>query len=337
MARFLTASLLSVFLLACSSSSTTPTTPKIASTAAIWFQPDPVAGTSPNWGSVDYFQLFQNNAEWPTTLAHTQVIGLYSGWIANLDDADLTQLIGFLNAHNLAIELEAPSLQGTATCGSGMEGFVAYPQTVQANAASYLSRLFALHANVAYIKVDEPFYFGGVAPDARSCHLTPTQMATQVGYYVQLVHGVYPNAQVGDVEPVFASNSGNYPIDTADAIGQWHLTYQSVTGTAFPFYFADIDWTNTDWPQLVKTLETQSRQQGLKFGIIYLGDMDDTTDQEWTSKASARFQLYQGQSGGNPDYVLFQSWEPHPQHCLPETDPTTFTGLLKTYVDATTP
>ena len=337
MPRVLTILLLTFFLTACGSRSTSPITParpKIASTAAIWFHPDPLQPTNPNYGSVDFLQLYQPGSAWPTALAHTQVIGFYAGWIASIDDPTLQQVVSFLNAHNLAIEIEAPSLQATASCGSGVEGFVPYPLTVQSFTASYLSRLAALHANVAYIKVDEPFYFGAVPPDPRSCHLTPSEIATQVAAYASLVHATFPNTQVGDVEPVFAD--GGYPIDTATALGQWHQVYKSVSGSNFPFFFADIDWSNPAWPQLVKTLELQSRQQGLKFGIIYIGDQLDTTDQEWTTKAANRFQLYQGDGGGKPDFVLFQSWEPQPQHCLPESDTTTFTGLLDAYIQATT-
>jgi ribonuclease I len=87
----------------------------------------------------------------------------------------------------------------------------------------------------------------------------------------------------------------------------------------------------------VKQVEDNTRQSGLQFGIIYIGDQQDVSDAEWSSKAVARFQTYQGQNGGQPDYVLFQSWEPHPQFCLPETEPTTFTGVLDAYIDATTP
>jgi hypothetical protein len=31
--------------------------------------------------------------------------------------------------------------------------------------------------------------------------------------------------------------------------------------------------------------------------------------------------------------VLFQSWEQHPRYCLPETNPTTFTGALDAYLN----
>jgi hypothetical protein len=72
----------------------------------------------------------------------------------------------------------------------------------------------------------------------------------------------------------------------------------------------------------------------MKFGIIYIGDMNDTSDAEWSGKAIDRFEDYQGVNGGQPDYVLFQSWQPYPHFCLPETDATTFTGVLDAYIDA---
>jgi hypothetical protein len=128
---------------------------------------------------------------------------------------------------------------------------------------------------------------------------------------------------------------GSYVPDVVSAIGQWHDTYKSVTGAPLPFFFADIDYTNPGWPALVKSLEAGRRQRGMQFGIIYIGDYPDTSDAEWAGKATARFQTYQGQDGGQPDSVLFQSWQPHPVHCLPESDPTTFTWVIDAYLDAT--
>jgi hypothetical protein len=91
------------------------------------------------------------------------------------------------------------------------------------------------------------------------------------------------------------------------------------------------------WASLVKQLEIATHQRGLRFGIIYIGDEFDMSDPEWTGKVVARFQSYQGSSnGGSPDYVLYQSWEPHPHLCLPESDPTPFTGAIAAYVKATT-
>jgi hypothetical protein len=129
-----------VLLSACGSSHVS-TAPAISSHAAIWFHPKPTVPSDPLNGSSDFLSLFQTTPTWPIALAHTQVIGLYAGWVANIDDATLQQLVTFLNAHNLTIELESPSLQALSTCGSGVEGYVPYGLSIQAFTASYLGRL----------------------------------------------------------------------------------------------------------------------------------------------------------------------------------------------------
>lgn len=264
-------------------------------------------------------------------MAKTQVIGMYAAWITTVDDSSLQSVVRFLNAHNMGIEIEAPALQALASCGSGVEGFVPYGQTVQAFTLTYLRRLQAIGANVAFIKVDEPYFFGNVVGDPRSCHFSTTEIASEVGQYVQIVKSVYPNAAVGDVEPIIENA---YAPDVITALTQWHTTYRTVTGAPFPFFFADIDFSNPSWPTLVKQLENSTKQGGMKFGIIYIGDLTDTSDAQWSGKVIARFQLYQGASGGQPNYVLLQSWDPYPQFCLPETDPATFTGVIDAYIDA---
>jgi hypothetical protein len=309
-----------------------PTVMPFASSASIWFHPLPAGAGPNNSGSTDFLGLFQPNAPWTRVASHTKVLGLYAGWILGASDPVLQQTIAFANAHNMAIELEAPSLQATATCGSGVEGYVPSALSLHDFTLTYLQRLKALGADVAFIKVDEPYFFAGVVSDPRACHWPVAQIAADVGAYAQLVKTVYPNAAVGDVEPIIANA---YPTDAVTALEAWHDTYRTVTGTPFPFYVADIDFSNGSWPSIVKALESGTHQRGMLFGIIYIGDYPDTSDQEWTSKVVARFETYQGQSGGKPDFVLFQSWEPHPFHCLPESDPTTFTGAVDAYVSAT--
>jgi hypothetical protein len=302
-----------------------------ASTAAIWFHPKPAAGPT-SGGSTDFVSLFQDSAPWPRAMAKTQVIGLYAGWISDIDLPTLQQVVRFINAHNMTIEIEAPSLQALASCGSGVEGYVPYGQTVDDFTFGYLQRLKSLGVKNILAKVDEPYFFGNVVPDPRSCHFSVAKIAAEVGQYAQLVHTVYPDAEVGDVEPIIAA--GYFP-DVVTALGQWHDTYETVTGSPFPFYIADIDFSNPAWPALVKQVEKGTHQRGMSFGIIYIGDLPDTSDAEWADKAIVRFQTYQGQNGGQPDYVLFQSWDPYPHLCLPEIEPTSFTGVLDAYTDAT--
>jgi len=318
-----------LWLTACGSGS--PSFGPIQSSAAIWFHPLP-PDAAPVSGSTDFPSLFHPNAPWPRAVAKTQVFGLYAGWITQAGDQELQSVVSFLTSHSTGIELEAPALQALATCGSGVEGYVPYGQSIQSVTLAYLQRLQSLGAQVRYIKVDEPYYFGSVVNDPRSCHFSVAEVATEVGQYVQLVHAVYPNAEVGDVEPIIAAA---YAPDVVTAIAQWHSTYLTITGAPLPFFFADIDFSNPAWPMIVKQLEDNTRQSGMRFGIIYIGDEQDVSDAEWSGKVVARFQTYQGKNGGQPDYVLFQSWQPHPQYCLPETDPTTFTGVINAYINAT--
>lgn len=310
----------------------------IASSAQIWFHPKPnqpgsSALNDPNAvGSTDFLQLFEPNAPWARVEAHTRVLGLYAGWVTTASDQMLQETVAFVNAHGMGIELEAPSLQATASCGSGVEGYVPFGQTVHDFTLSYLQRLKALGAPSPFIKVDEPLFFGNVTTEPGACQWPVSHVATEVAAYVQLVKTVYPSAEVGDVEPIIASA---YVPDVVTAIGQWDDAFRSASGAPFPFYIADIDFSNGAWPALVKSMETATRGRGMKFGIIYIGDMQDTSDAEWSAKVVSRFQLYQGESGGKPDYVLFQSWDPYPQYCLPESDPTSFTGAIDAYISAT--
>ena len=312
--------------------SQTPTAPPIQSSAAIWFHPQPAfIGPQAN-GLPDFLPLFQPDAPWPRAMAKTRVIGLYAGWISAVSPQVLRQVVNFINAHDMTIEIEAPSLQAQSTCGSGVEGYVPYGQSLTTFTISYLQRLKAFGAQRIVVKVDEPFYFGVVVNDPHSCHFSVQQTAQYVGHYAQLVKSVYPDAEIGDVEPIIDSA---YPPGVVAALAEWHQAYRAATGEPFPFFFADIEFGSQTWPYLVLQLEQQTHQLGMKFGIIYIGGSADLTDAEWAAKTIARFYVYQGDSGGQPDYVLFQSWEPHPQYFLPETNPFSFTGVLDAYIDAT--
>ncbi len=340
--RIAVASLLAFGLTACGGGSgSTPSanvTPvPVTTQTSIWFHPlPPIAtypgGPPPGSGSTDFSTLFTAGATWPTAMAHTNVIGLYGGWVTSASDADLQTMVTFLNAHNMGIELEAPALQALATCGNGVEGYVPYGQTVHDVTVAYLQRLSALGAPVTYVKADEPFFYGSVVTESTACQFPQSTVVTEFAAFAQLVKSYFPNAKVGDVEPLVTQL---YQPDTVTAIGAFHDAYRAATGAPFPFFIADMDFSNAGWPSLAKSMETATHNRGIQFGIIYSGDPTDTSDAQWTGKAVTRFQAYEGAAnGGRPDIALFQSWMLHPWKCLPETDPTTFTGVLDAYIAA---
>jgi hypothetical protein len=311
------------------------TAPTASATAQIWIQPKPLAVGQTGLlggGSSDFTSLFSGTASWSSTAAHTAVFGFYAGWVSTIDTPTLTTIVNFLTAQHIPIELEAPSLQATATCGNNVEGYVPYGQSITTFTNGYLQRLKTLGADVRYIKVDEPYFFGSIAASSpNSCAWPVSQVASYVAQYAQLVHATYPNAEVGDVEPIIATGYGTDPVT---ALSGWHDAFKAAMGAAFPFFIADMDFSNTGWPALAVQMQTTMRARGETFGIIFIGDPTDTSDATWSSKTIGRAQTFATTSGSAPDFVFFQSWDPYPQYCLPESDATTFTGVVKAYVDA---
>ncbi len=324
------------------------------SSAAIWFQPQPPGFNGPFGavGSTDFLALFRPNAPWPQVLAHTEAVGFTADWLYSASSQVPQPIVAFLNAHKIGIEIEAPALQARRTCGPGIEGFVPFGLRGGLNlkkfTLAYLGRLKALGADVTFMRVDEPYYYGSVVSTAVlqriaqaagqaktpvSCHLSEAEVANDVGQFARLVRSVYPDIAIGDVEPV---RPDAYQPDITRAIDAWHDAYRSATGAPFRFFLADVDFADPGWPALVKDLEQGTRSRGIRFGIIYTGDQQDNSNAGWTSQVIARFEQYQRQAGGQPDYVLFQSWQPRPTLCLPETDRATFTGVIDSYISATT-
>lgn len=70
--------------------------------------------------------------------------------------------------------------------------------------------------------------------------------------------------------------------------------------------------------------------RGIPFGMIYNG-LDRKTDADWMQAAETHFKAYETKTGITPDQVIFQTWESHPTHVLPETDPTALSHLVDAY------
>ncbi|MBV8424562.1 MAG: hypothetical protein JO349_05190 [Candidatus Eremiobacteraeota bacterium] len=303
---------------------------KFMSTASIWIHGHPYSSNF--GGATDFDSLFAGTSGWATVAARTSAFGLYSGWVNSATNTEISQLSTFLAAQHMTTEVEAPSLQATASCGSGVEGFVPYGgQSLQTLTLAWINRLQNAGIPIGYVKVDEPYFFGSVSTEANACQWPVAMVAAGVAQFSQLVHSVSPATQVGDVEPVVAA----YPTDPVTALSQWQDAYKSAAGSGFPFYVADADFNNPSWTTWLVNLESAIHARGEQFGVIYIGDFGDTSDQQWSGKVVARFEAFQGAAGGTPDFVLFQSWLPHPTRSIPETDQTTQTGVVRTYLTAT--
>ncbi len=287
----------------------------------IWFAPLPPLPQHegrPFIGSLDFMNLFTENAPWARAAERVQVFKLYGEWVAyNATDEQLRQVVADLNRRNIAIAVEEGPLIPTNTCGSGIEGFAGLEGLLVAN------RIKAAGGTLRFVALDEPFFYGSLYSGPNACNWPAEKIAQDVASYIQTIKSVFPDVVIGDIEPLTRN------LDVKE-YKSWLDTYQTVTGSNLPFLHLDLDYQRPDWPQAAKELEIYVHGKGVQFGIIYIGDYHDT-DAEWFAHAEARMARYETEVGGQPDHVIFQSWVDKPDYCLPETNLNSFTHLINLY------
>jgi hypothetical protein len=295
--------------------------PDLVKRPLLFFGPLP-----PPEGSLDFMSLFTEQAPWKEAAQHVQVFNLFGGWVAHFPweppeatDAELQAIVADLNRRGIAIGFEASPLVATDECGAGIEGFFGPQEGLQ-----IVNKLHRLGATVYYVSLDEPFAFGHIYSGPQACQWPAEKIAQQVHEYITAIQSVYPDVIVGDNEPLWAG------VNVDELVG-WLDAYKAVTGSNLPFIHLDLDYSRPDWPLAAKQLEQAARKRGIEFGIFYLGDAGDSSDAEWLNKAFERARLYELVAGGKPDHVIFESWHDRPDHVLPESNPDTFTALIKRY------
>lgn len=293
---------------------------KPVSNQLVWFSPLPPmpARINPAYtGSDDFMSLFDSAAPWQTTASHVQVFKLYGEWLlpSNATDSQLQQIVSDLKRRGIKLAVEAGPLTPT-TCGNGIEGFAGVQiQTI-------LARIKAAGGTLDYISMDEPYYYGHVYSGTNACNWSADKVAQGVKSFIDTVHGVFPNAIVGDTEPHITGNPAVFQ--------EWFDAFKRVNGYALPFIHLDVQWGDSTWLPQAKAIQDLATRNGVQFGLIYNGDTQ-TTDADWILQAGEHVKMYEIAGGYRPDHVLFQSWNDKPDRVLPETQPNTFTNFINRY------
>lgn len=325
-------SLIVLALVAC----TTPSPARQPSPAdakrLVWFAPQPGMQLSPHpyRGSVDYAQLLRSDEGWKRAAEAVDVFKFYSDWVALVSDGELRRAIRFLNQHGIAIALEAGPLEPTAMCGAGVEGFGGPDQGVR-----LAERIRDAGGSLAFVTMASPFAFGTSFAGPNGCQWSIKAVANKVQAYVSAIHEVFPDAVVGDIEPLWNGGPDTREVDV-DALGRWMNAYRRANGDSLPFLLLDPSYTNPEWQTEAARVERLAHVRNVKFGLIYHGNDNATTDAEWMTSAQRRVEAYETQTDQRPDYAVFQSWHDKPDHLLPDTDPDSFTSLLLRYARSRT-
>jgi len=286
-----------------------------------WFAPLPPQPGGPYNGSDDFVSLFAPGSEWTHAANFIQVFKLYGGWVArDSSDERLRATMEAIRQRGLALGVEVGPLNPTEDCGLYIEGFAGE------EGVETVKRIKALGGDLNFIAFDEPYYYGRFYDGEKACNWTAEKIAQDIDSFIRRVRLVFPNVIIGDIEPVTG------PAD-ANAYNDWLDTFRAVNGYDLAFLHLDIDWSDTRWPQKVKTIEQHGKTVGVPIGIIYNGNFQDATDEAWLSILGERVKRYEIENSGDLDHVVFQSWHDKPDRVLPESDPYTFTGFIRIYFE----
>jgi hypothetical protein len=302
--------------------SPTPRPPDLAHRPLYWFAPLPPQPTGPYNGSDDFMQLFAPGASWDGTAGHIQVFKLYGGWVAHdSTQAQVSQAIQAIRQRGLGLAVEVGPLISTADCGFNVESFAGEEGIV-----GTIQRIKSLGGRLDLIAFDEPYYFGHFYDGENACHWTAEKIAQGVDSFIQRARLEFPDVIIGDIEPLTGPAG-------PDQYKDWLDLFKKVNGYDLAFLHLDVDWSDTRWPAKAQSIADYGRARDIPVGIIFTGNYQDQTDEAWVSIAGERVKRYEAEAGGPPEQVIFQSWNDKPDHVLPESNPTSFTGFVKTYFE----
>jgi hypothetical protein len=288
-----------------------------------WFGPLPPLPTNPSRpfiGSEDFMALFEPDAAWQNAAKQIQVFKLYGEWVAyQATDEELHQAVANLKQRGLALAVEAGPLNAPDSCGQGIEGFAGTEEGLL-----IAKRIKSAGGTIHLIALDEPYFFAHFYDGENACRWSAEKIAEEVDNYIKTMQTEFPEAIIGDTEPL----NGNAD---ANAYIEWLDTFHKVNGYQLAFLHMDVDWGRINWPQEVKAIENHGREIGVPVGIIYTGNSIDQTDKAWLEAAGEHVKKYELQAGGQPAHVLFQSWNDKPDFVLPETSENTFTQFINDY------
>lgn len=298
----------------------------LAQANQVWFvsRDQFAVGSTP--GVPDFMNLFQPNAPWAKAEATIGVLAVAEDFISASSDADLKTFFSYLKSHKIAFALEAGVLVDTSVCHS-LEGYRCVSM------AASLNRIKQDGGTLAYVAMDEPLWYGHISTLAGALQESIADVAAAVAAQVTIIHQIFPDCQVGDIEPLAATNA---PADYQTEILTWGTDYANDTGSDLAFFQVDVNWTGTAWKTQIADLLAIARQHKVKFGVIYNGSASASTDVEWTTQAEQNFINLESDPTQVPDQAVIQSWTALPTNDLPETKPGTLTYLVDQYAAAQT-
>jgi hypothetical protein len=294
---------------------------------------------APN-GTPDVKALFTGASdEWPRLRRDIAVFKMYIASIGSRRDSTfLKTAAATLRAEGIAFAVEAGGLRPFSGCDS-LAG--------ERHAATELQSFrnwTHFGGSLDYIAMDSPINTMIAGGSRENCGLSVARAASELADYMDAVRAEYPDVRFGWIEPVPWYRVDSFPNQPGNDYGDLLRTMDTVVsvlaarGLSLDFFHADSPFGYSSslridgWRKLL-AVETHARELGLRSGLIFNdeagGESSDSVFYERTLEGWRRYSAV----GGDPDDLIVQSWYPHPEKTLPETEPWTFTYTARRFIE----
>jgi len=323
----------------------------------VWF--------TPNSGSVDMLNLFNNPEQWTSSRAIVDVYGFYAvqaeapfaqypcticgqNILPNLIN---TQAFSKLVQWNKKISVEVSVVKPFAC--TYLEGFATPSQRTAYITQHIINNIESNGGTVEYLVMDEPLTGGAITVTSNNvtqqCNYNLEQTADAVAEYISIVRAIYPSVKFVLVEPYpdpILSPTPQNPISAQGSVIrlQQFITALEARGVQLHAFHLDVNseaataWTTnlaTDLNTLKQFFASPSRTNPIRFGVIFNENINyqaQTNQQYYT--ATLNFLNNVKNIIGVTEDVVFQSWhdlnDPLKQlpSNLPENTSYTHTNLI---------
>ncbi len=191
-------------------------------------------------------------------------------------------------------------------------------------------------ADVKYVTMDEPYFYGHRDSSPTACHESAQALAEALVQGIAVARKYFPYAQIGTDEVVTKDRAW------VDELAAWADTYQRATGEKLAYIHADVSWKEETVQNLVppsRALKARSIPFGVSYNAAARGDEPwfdgssvSNSDVGWVQNAVKHFTEVESGLGIHPDHAVLTTWVHYPSRMLPEAEPGTLTNLVYQYI-----
>jgi len=290
----------------------------------IWMFAGPhVDHPAPGWEGIrrDAGEMWKADAPWKTVARAVNVIQFPPTSVDRARDGDLREALADIKRRNIAFAIGTGLLIRSDRCRAKTEAYVD-----QKALEGLLGKLQRNGADVKYVTMDEPFFYGHRDSTPTSCRESPQALAQALKQSIAIVRKYFPNAQIGSDEVLDASGAW------VQELAKWAETYKAVTGEPLAYIHTDLNWTPGAVRNLVP-LAAALKQRHVPLGVIYDADAsNNNSDENWSRNTISHFAEVESKLGLHPDHAVIETWVKRPSRMLPEDMPGAFTNAVFQYI-----